>query len=59
VNLCWLVRRLLLDGYVLEAGQVILSGALLPPLDIQSAAYRLEMLGTELALQFEVTASTV
>jgi 2-keto-4-pentenoate hydratase len=59
VNLCWLVRRLLLDDHVLEAGQVILSGALLPPLDIQSAAYRLEMLGTELALQFEVTASTV
>lgn len=52
-NLCWLIRRLLADGHPLEAGQVVLSGALLPPLDIQPAEYRLYMLGTELALWFE------
>lgn len=52
VNLCWLIRRLLADGQRLEAGQVVLSGALLPPMDIQPAQYRLHMLGTELALVF-------
>ena len=52
-NLCWLVRRLLADGHRVEAGQVVLSGALLPPMDIQSGTYRLHMLGTELALIFD------
>ncbi|XVO89353.1 2-keto-4-pentenoate hydratase [Pseudomonas palleroniana] len=51
-NLCWLVRRLLADGHPVEAGQVVLSGALLAPLAIQPGAYRLHMLGTELALDF-------
>jgi len=51
-NLCWLVRRLLADGQCVEAGQVVLSGALLAPLDIKAAEYRLHMLGTELALVF-------
>ncbi|HJR30312.1 MAG TPA: 2-keto-4-pentenoate hydratase [Pseudomonas sp.] len=53
VNLCWLIRRLLADGHPLEAGHVILSGALLPPMNIQPAQYRLHMLGTELALGFK------
>lgn len=52
-NLCWLVRRLLADGHRVEAGQVVLSGALLAPMDIQPGAYRLHMLGTELALVFQ------
>ncbi|BBP64606.1 putative hydratase/decarboxylase [Pseudomonas sp. Cab53] len=52
-NLCWLVRRLLADGQALEAGQVVLSGALLAPLAIQAGEYRLQMLGTELALVFQ------
>lgn len=56
VNLCWLIRRLLADGQRLEAGQVVLSGALLPPMDIQPAEYRLHMLGTELALVFRADA---
>ena len=51
-NLCWLVRRLLADGHPVAAGQVVLSGALLAPLEIQTGAYRLQMLGTELALDF-------
>lgn len=51
-NLCWLVRRLLADGHCVDAGQVVLTGALLAPLDIQPGAYRLRMLGTELALDF-------
>lgn len=51
-NLCWLLRRLLADGQPLRTGQVILSGALLPPLDIQPAEYRIQMLGTALALRF-------
>ncbi|MBV4495637.1 2-keto-4-pentenoate hydratase [Pseudomonas sp. SWRI12] len=51
-NLCWLVRRLLADGQCVEAGQVVLSGALLAPLDIKAAEYRLHMLGMELALDF-------
>lgn len=51
-NLCWLVRRLLADGQRVEAGQVVLSGSLLAPLDVQPATYRLHMLGTELALVF-------
>ncbi|MCK6188241.1 fumarylacetoacetate hydrolase family protein [Pseudomonas sp. EYE_354] len=51
-NLCWLVRRLLADGHPVDAGQVVLSGALLAPLDIHAGAYRLCMLGTELALDF-------
>ena len=51
-NLCWLVRRLLADGQCVEAGQVVLSGALLAPLDIKVAEYRLHMLGMELALVF-------
>ncbi|MBP1124769.1 MULTISPECIES: 2-keto-4-pentenoate hydratase [Pseudomonas] len=51
-NLCWLVRRLLADGHPVEAGQVVLSGALLAPLAIEPGAYRLHMLGTELALDF-------
>ncbi|WP_420231596.1 2-keto-4-pentenoate hydratase [Pseudomonas sp. ABY48] len=51
-NLCWLVRRLLADGQCVEAGQVVLSGALLAPLDIKAAEYRLDMLGMELALVF-------
>ena len=52
-NLCWLVRRLLADGQCVEAGQVVLSGALLAPLDIKAAEYRLHMLGMELALVFQ------
>ncbi|WP_434652029.1 2-keto-4-pentenoate hydratase [Pseudomonas sp. R3-56] len=51
-NLCWLVRRLLADGQCVEAGQVVLSGSLLAPLDIRPGEYRLHMLGTELALVF-------
>lgn len=51
-NLCWLVRRLLANGQCVEAGQVVLSGALLAPLDIKAAEYRLHMLGMELALDF-------
>lgn len=51
-NLCWLVRRLLADGQCVEAGQVVLSGSLLAPLDIKAAEYRLHMLGMELALDF-------
>lgn len=52
-NLCWLVRRLLADGHRVEAGQVVLSGALLAPMDIQPGTYHLHMLGTELALVFQ------
>lgn len=51
-NLCWLVRRLLADGQPVHAGQVVLSGALLAPLNIQPSTYRLHLLGTELALEF-------
>jgi len=51
-NLCWLVRRLLADGQCVEAGQVVLSGALLAPLEIKAAEYRVYMLGMELALVF-------
>ncbi|WP_413791501.1 MULTISPECIES: 2-keto-4-pentenoate hydratase [unclassified Pseudomonas] len=51
-NLCWLVRRLLADGQCVEAGQVVLSGSLLAPLDIKAGEYRLHMLGMELALVF-------
>lgn len=50
--LCWLIRRLLADRQPLRAGQVILSGALLPPLDIQPGLYRLSMLGTDTLLRF-------
>jgi 2-keto-4-pentenoate hydratase len=56
VNLCWLLRRLLADGRCVEAGQVVLSGALLPPMAIQAAEYRLHMLGMELALVFQAGA---
>ena len=59
VNLCWLIRRLLADGHPVEAGQIVLSGALLPPLDIQPAAYRLQMLGMELAMVFEADTHAV
>ena len=58
-NLCWLIRRLLADGQRVEAGQVVLSGALLPPMNIQPATYRLHMLGTELALGFTAHAAPV
>ncbi|NNA92290.1 2-keto-4-pentenoate hydratase [Pseudomonas gessardii] len=51
-NLCWLIRRLLADGQRVEAGQVVLSGALLAPMSIQPTTYRLHMFGTELALVF-------
>ncbi|WAJ38774.1 2-keto-4-pentenoate hydratase [Pseudomonas sp. GOM7] len=51
-NLLWLLRRLLADGQPLRAGQVILSGALLAPLDIQMGEYRVRMMGVELALGF-------
>ena len=51
-NLCWLIRRLLADGQRVEAGQVVLSGALLAPMTIQPTTYRLHMFGTELALIF-------
>lgn len=51
-NLCWVLRRLLEDGHPLEAGQIILSGALLPPIVLTPGHYRLDMLGTELALTF-------
>ncbi|MEQ9727975.1 2-keto-4-pentenoate hydratase [Pseudomonas sp. WHRI 8822A] len=53
-NTCWLIRRLLADGHRLSAGQIILSGALLPPIAIEPGCYRLGMLGMELALQFQV-----
>lgn len=56
-NLCWLIRRLLADGQPVEAGQVVLSGALLAPMSIQPSTYRLRMFGTELALLF--TADTL
>jgi len=52
-NLCWLVRRLLADGHRIEAGEGVLAGALLAPIDIQPGTYRLQMLGTELALVFQ------
>ena len=52
-NACWLIRRLLADGHRLSAGQVILSGALLPPVAIEPGGYRLSMLGMDLALQFQ------
>ncbi|WP_236184659.1 2-keto-4-pentenoate hydratase [Pseudomonas protegens] len=52
-NLCWLVRRLLADGQPLEAGQLLLSGALLHPLTVQPGQYRLAMLESELVLDFQ------
>lgn len=58
-NLCWLVRRLLADGHRVEAGQVVLSGALLAPMDIQPGTYHLHMLGTELALIFQAGVAPV
>ncbi|UII68948.1 fumarylacetoacetate hydrolase family protein [Pseudomonas sp. HN11] len=58
-NLCWLVRRLLADGQPVEAGQVVLSGALLAPMNIQPSTYRLHMFGTELALAFTADAAPV
>ncbi|TPG84558.1 2-keto-4-pentenoate hydratase [Pseudomonas mandelii] len=58
-NLCWLIRRLLADGQRVEAGQVVLSGALLPPMNIQPATYSLHMLGMELALVFTADAAPV
>jgi 2-keto-4-pentenoate hydratase len=58
-NLCWLIRRLLADGQRVEAGQVVLSGALLPPMNIQPATYSLHMLGMELALVFTADADPV
>lgn len=58
-NLCWLIRRLLADGQPVEAGQVVLSGALLAPMDIQPATYRLHMFGTELALLFTADTAPV
>lgn len=51
--LCWLLRRLLADRQPLRAGQVILSGALLPPLAIRPGVYRLSMLGADTLLRFE------
>jgi len=50
-NLRWLLRRLLADGHTLRCGQVILSGALLPPLDMTPCEYRFEALGTTLLLK--------
>jgi 2-keto-4-pentenoate hydratase len=58
-NLCWLIRRLLADGQRVEAGQVVLSGALLPPINILPATYCLHMLGMELALVFTADADPV
>jgi len=58
-NLCWLIRRLLADGQRVEAGQVVLSGALLPPMNIQPTTYRLHMFGTQLALVFTAGAAPV
>ncbi|WP_191486849.1 2-keto-4-pentenoate hydratase [Pseudomonas sp. FEN] len=58
-NFCWLIRRLLADGQRLEAGQVVLSGALLPPMNIQPTTYRLQMFGTELALVFTADTTPV
>ncbi|WGK93370.1 2-keto-4-pentenoate hydratase [Pseudomonas migulae] len=58
-NLCWLIRRLLADGQRVEAGQVVLSGALLPPMNIQPATYCLHMLGMELALVFTADVAPV
>lgn len=58
-NLCWLIRRLLADRQPVEAGQVVLSGALLAPMDIQPATYRLHMFGTELALLFTTDKTAV
>ncbi len=52
-NLLWLLRRLLADGQPLRAGQVILSGALLAPMDVQKGQYKVQMMGVELALRFE------
>jgi len=52
INLCWLIRRLLVDGQSVQAGQVVLSGALLAPIEILPSTYRLQMFGTELALFF-------
>lgn len=51
-NLLWLLRRLLADGQPLRAGQVILSGALLAPVDVQEGEYGVQMMGVELALRF-------
>lgn len=58
-NLCWLIRRLLADGQPVAAGQVVLSGALLAPMNIQPTTYRLHMFGTELALVFTADTAPV
>ncbi|MFN3984515.1 MAG: hypothetical protein ACK4KV_03455 [Rhodocyclaceae bacterium] len=52
-NLLWLLRRLLADGQPLRTGQIILSGALLAPVDVEAGSYRLEMGGEALAIRFE------
>lgn len=52
-NLLWLLRRLLDDGQPLRAGQVILSGALLAPVDVQKGEYSVRMMAVELVLRFE------
>lgn len=53
-HLLWLLRRLLADGQPLRAGHVVLSGALLAPLDIVAGDYVLEMLGHRLLVSFVV-----
>jgi len=56
-HLLWLLRRLLDDGQPLHAGQVVLSGALLAPLDIVAGDYSLEMLGQRLLVSFVAPAA--
>lgn len=56
-NLLWLLRRVLADGQPLRAGQVILSGALLAPLDIVPGQYHFTLGDTALSLAFLPSAS--
>lgn len=51
-HLLWLLRRLLDDGQPLTAGEVVLSGALLAPIDVVAGEYALDMLGQHLRLSF-------
>ena len=50
-NYLWLVRTLLAQHKKLQAGEVILTGSIIRPMDLKAGQYQFQMLGQQVSLK--------